>query len=143
LADSRSSHSFISEQVAASVSGVTQSPSQIEVKVANGNILQSQIELLQAKWSIQWFSFTSDVKAMDMHNFDMIIGMDWLERFSPMKIHWAQKWLSIPYGKGHITLQGILLGYIDCCLIEIMQMSAESQDQFVSAIPLSIQYILD
>jgi hypothetical protein len=76
LADSRSSHSFISEQVDASVSGVTQSPSQIQVKVANGNILQSQIELLQAKWSIQWFSFTSDVKAMDMHNFDMIIGMD-------------------------------------------------------------------
>jgi hypothetical protein len=37
--DSVSSHSFISEQVAASVSGITQSQSQIQVKVANGNIL--------------------------------------------------------------------------------------------------------
>jgi hypothetical protein len=76
LMDSVSSHSFISEQVAASVSGITQSQSQIQVKVANGNILYSQAELLQAKWSIQGFSFTSDFKVLDLHNFDMIIGMD-------------------------------------------------------------------
>jgi hypothetical protein len=51
--------------------------------------------------------------------------------------------LSIPYGKGHITLQGIIPRAVDSCLIEIMQMSAESQDESVSAIPPLLQYILD
>jgi len=27
----------------------------------------------------------------------MILGFDWLSSFSPMQVHWAQKWISIPY----------------------------------------------
>jgi hypothetical protein len=32
--------------------------------------------------------------------------MDWLEQFSPMKIHWSKKWLSIPYQGQTVVLQG-------------------------------------
>ncbi|WVZ49084.1 hypothetical protein U9M48_000465 [Paspalum notatum var. saurae] len=39
---------------------------------------------------------------------DMIIGMDWLEQFSPMKVHWALKWLQIPVGGQTIQLQGLV-----------------------------------
>jgi hypothetical protein len=50
----------------------------------------------------------------------MILGMEWLERFSPMKIHWAHNWLSIPYNNGTITLQGILPSSLKCNMVELM-----------------------
>jgi hypothetical protein len=41
-----------------------------------------------------------------LQTYDAVLGMDWLEQFSPMKINWIEKWLSIPY-KGHtVVLQG-------------------------------------
>jgi hypothetical protein len=80
---------------------------------------------------------------LDLHSFDMIIGMDWLGMFSTMKIQWAQKWLSIPYGKGHITLQGILPETATCSLIEFMQIATDYETKPSLAIPASIQLILD
>ena len=34
--------------------------------------------------------------------------MDWLESFGPMKVHWKQKWMSIPYQGTSIILQGLV-----------------------------------
>jgi hypothetical protein len=36
----------------------------------------------------------------------MILGLDWLASFSPMQVHWAQKWLSIPYHDTNVVLVG-------------------------------------
>jgi hypothetical protein len=68
-----------------------------KVKVANGQILQVDAEMLNAEWFMQGYSFTSDFRVLPLQSFDMTVGMDWLELFSPMKIHWAQKWLTFPY----------------------------------------------
>jgi hypothetical protein len=38
----------------------------------------------------------------------MVLGFDWLEQFSPMKIHLGAKWLTIPYGDKTVMLHGIL-----------------------------------
>jgi hypothetical protein len=55
----------------------------------------------------------------------MIIGMEWLERYSPMHIHWAQKWISIPYQGKHITIQGNGSYMTECHMVELMQMTAD------------------
>jgi hypothetical protein len=36
----------------------------------------------------------------------MILGIDWLSSFSPMQVHWAQKWISIPYQGETVVLLG-------------------------------------
>jgi hypothetical protein len=36
---------------------------------------------------LQGYSFHSDLRVLKLKSFDMIIGMDWLEQFSPMQIH--------------------------------------------------------
>jgi hypothetical protein len=87
LIDSGSSHSFISTQVATQLQGVLGTSSVVQVQVANGSRMQSSSELLQAEWSIQGYVFKSDLKVLPLQNFDMVIGMEWLERFSPMKVH--------------------------------------------------------
>jgi hypothetical protein len=46
-----------------------------------------------------------------------------------MKVHWAHKWLSIPYGNGTITLQGIVPGSFDCNLVELVQISSNQQSE--------------
>jgi hypothetical protein len=75
---------------------VSQVPVPVHVKVANGDILSCSTQLLQDSWSIQGYQFISDFKVLVIPHLEMILGMDWLERFSPMQVHWQQKWLSIP-----------------------------------------------
>jgi hypothetical protein len=116
LIDSGSSHSFISEQVAASLLGVSPSAQPTLVRVANGQIVQSCSELLQTKWSVQGYVFQSDLRVLQLQSFDMLIGMEWMERYSPMKVHWSQRWMSIPYSGTHVTLQGMIPGYLTIIL---------------------------
>jgi hypothetical protein len=33
---------------------------------------------------------------LDLSAFDAIVGMNWLQAFSPMQIHWEHKWILIP-----------------------------------------------
>jgi hypothetical protein len=60
----------------------------------------------QASWSIQDCSFLQDLQVLTLPNFDLILGMDWLEHFSPMRIHWQHKWISIPYSGKQVVLYG-------------------------------------
>jgi hypothetical protein len=100
LIDSGNSHS-ISEHVAALLQGVTNSAHVTKVRVTDGGILHSSAEFKDAKWFIQGYSFSSDLKVLPLQNLDMAVGMDWLERFSPMKVHWSQKWLTRGVGLPH------------------------------------------
>jgi hypothetical protein len=38
----------------------------------------------------------------------MILGMDWLEDFSPMLCDWSAKWMEFSHAGHTIRLQGIL-----------------------------------
>lgn len=38
----------------------------------------------------------------------MILGLDWLEANSPMKIHWSQKWIQFSHHGSPVYLVGIL-----------------------------------
>jgi hypothetical protein len=68
--------------------------------------------------------------------------MEWLERFSPMKIHWARKWLTIPYGSTFITLQGLLPDSLDCAVIELSQITSNVNVDKNASIPEEIQTVL-
>jgi len=87
LLDSSSSTSFISESVAAQLSRVSVKQSPCTVRIAGGGTLTSLVILLAVQWSIGQVAFTSDLQVLPLTAFDMIIGMDWLESFSPMQVH--------------------------------------------------------
>jgi hypothetical protein len=73
--------------VADKLEGVFPLPVPIQVKVANGAMLNCHSYIPCGIWSIQEYSFTSDIKVISLEHYDFIIGMDWLEAFSPMKVH--------------------------------------------------------
>jgi hypothetical protein len=45
---------------------------------------------------------------LPLQHFDVVLGYDWLEEFSPMKVHWAEKWIAVPYAEGTMVLKGIM-----------------------------------
>jgi hypothetical protein len=38
-----------------------------------------------------------DAKVLDMGAYDLVLGMDWLEQFSPMNCAWLEKWIEFNY----------------------------------------------
>lgn len=107
LLDSGSTHTFISEQLACLFPAWRKLDKVINVKVANGGILQCTHEIPDCPWLVQGVHFTNSFKILPLKCYDAILGMDWLERFSPMKIHWVQKRLSFQYQGRKIRFQGL------------------------------------
>jgi hypothetical protein len=81
-------------------------PLHSSVQVAGGAQLTSPSVLLQVPWSVAC-SFQTDFRVLPLGSFDVVVGMDWLAAFSPMQIHWQDKWMAIPYNGQLIVLQGL------------------------------------
>jgi hypothetical protein len=48
------------------------------------------------------------MKILPFGCYNIILGDDWLEEFSPMWVHWRQQRMRFRYKGQHISLQGIL-----------------------------------
>jgi hypothetical protein len=59
-------------------------------------------------WQVQGYQFFFDMKVLSLKHYDVIIGYEWLERFSPMKVHWGAKWKALPYEGHNVVIQGVL-----------------------------------
>jgi hypothetical protein len=68
--------------------------------------------------------------------------MDWLEAFSPMKIHWLQRWISLPYGRSTAVLHGISPTSQDCQLLQLFLVSPNSPGVQSEAVHPDVQPIL-
>jgi hypothetical protein len=69
--------------------------------------------------------FYSDFKVLNLQHFDVILGYDWLEQFSPMKIHWTAKWISIPYESKIVVIQGLLSELKEGDVVHLLQLTEE------------------
>jgi hypothetical protein len=130
--------------VAAQLSGVFPLPSPVTVQVAGGSTLSCEAVIPQALWFINDVAFQSDLRVLPLMAYDIIIGMDWLESFSPMRVHWKQKWLEIPYECRSITLQGVVPIQPDEVLVQLCVLSSEPVcSSAVPLLPAEIQLLID
>jgi hypothetical protein len=104
--------------------------------------------------------FTSPFKILPLDYYDAILGMEWLQMFSPMTIEWKEKWLSFQYQGTQITLHGIkdtscaapeitvnqLLGMEKSQsiwgMVQLFNIAPDSVQQ-PAAIPFQIQQLVD
>jgi hypothetical protein len=77
---------------------------------------------LNANWAVQGYKFYSDFKVLPLQHFDVILGYDWLEQFSPMKVHWLEKWIAIAYQSGTVILQGMLSALQAEAVVQVLQL---------------------
>lgn len=104
LVDSGSSASFISSKVAVSLQGMVPIKKLVQVKVANVTVLPCSAEILNCEWTTQGPLFHTNFKVLQLGNYDIILGKDWLMHHSPMQVDWVAKSLCISYKGQTITL---------------------------------------
>jgi hypothetical protein len=108
LVDSGSSHTFVTTNFAARA-GCQLSPAPtVSVRVANGQFLPSDQQVIGLKWCYKGHTFEDNMRLLDVGAYDAILGMDWLDPCSPMVCHWAQKTLCFPHQNEVVTLQGMV-----------------------------------
>ena len=115
----------------------------MSVKVADGTSVCCNSELPGAEWVVQGYSFHSNLRVIPLGTYDMIAGMDWLQAFSPMKVDWNEKWISIPYGYRHVRLQGILPESSSSSLVQLFHIAASSTQSEHPALLPAIQQLID
>ena len=144
LVDSGSSSSFISAALSQKLSGVSPLSTPISVQVAGGGILSCASVISQAIWFIDDVAFQSDLRVLPLTAYDLIIGMDWLEAHSPMRVHWLDKWMEVSYAGHSVVLQGILPDQTDELLLQLCVLAPpESQGPTETSLPPEVQSLLD
>jgi hypothetical protein len=81
---------------------------------------------------------------LPLSTYDIILGMDWLQLFSPMKVDWKNHWLTIPYHEVTVHLHGIpsAESYSDTdLLVQVFGLSAV-QPECTTEVPADIQTLL-
>lgn len=86
LVDSGSSCSFLSETLAAQLSGASQLTSAPKVRIDDGSLVPCSVGFCNLQWEVQDHVFQSHFLVMPLPYYDMILGMDWLASFSPTQI---------------------------------------------------------
>jgi hypothetical protein len=124
LVDSGSTYSFISSTLAESLQGLSPLPNALKVVVANDNSLHCSTQLADCIWSTQGVTFQTYFKVIPLQYYDIIVGMDWLENFSPMEIHWKNKWMLLPYNNTKVLLQGNLPEHPPHTVVQLLPLTA-------------------
>lgn len=107
VVDSGSTHSFISTAFVERVKATTVDVPAVDVRVANGERMVCNRMVNGLQWWIQGHTFHTDMRQLDLGAYDGVLGMDWLEQFSPMSCHWLEKSLTFVHQGATITLQGV------------------------------------
>lgn len=87
LVDSGSSSSFIAASVASKLPQLLQVPLKATVKIANGQLLHCTSAITDCQFSLGDYLFQHGLRVLPLDSYDIILGMDWLERYSPMQVH--------------------------------------------------------
>lgn len=91
LVYSGSSASFMGSHLLGVMKGIQVLPSPVQVKVVDGRILDCKYEVPNYDWLCDGVTFTTTFKILPSSDYDLILGVDWLECHSLMSIHWRQK----------------------------------------------------
>jgi hypothetical protein len=95
LVDSGSSVSFISSQIAEGLTGIQPLSRRLSVRVANGETLCCGAIIPNCEWQVQGHKFQTTLRVLPLTSYDMILGMDWLMKHSPMSVDWSLKTITL------------------------------------------------
>lgn len=114
LIDSCSSNNFISEKLVEKLQCLVEQLTLASVRVVGGGLLTCTRQVLGLQWWCQGTSFTTSLKALPLDNYDIILGMNWLETMSPMWVDSRKKIMNFSYRNTEATLTGILETATNC-----------------------------
>ncbi|KAE8728969.1 hypothetical protein F3Y22_tig00004035pilonHSYRG00004 [Hibiscus syriacus] len=105
LVDSGSTHSFITPRWAKEGMEVVQT-NPLVITVASGERLHSTSRSNQFTWHMQGYGFVHDFRVLQMGGSDMVLGVDWMKKFSPITLDFNEMTLTFKKNGNLISLQG-------------------------------------
>ena len=112
------------------------------MKVANGDLMHCSALVPACTWIMQGHSFSQDFRVLSLQSYDMVLGMDWLEKFSPMKVHWGSKWMLIPHQGSSVLLQGITAPLPEELVVQLLSVQLQDNQPEQPALPSEIKQLL-
>lgn len=107
LIDSGSSGNYLSASLLDKIGGEVTTTTPAAVTIADGTKLISDSMIKGLKWGVQDHKFETTVRVLKLGCYDLILGMEWLEEFSPMWVDWRIKKLRFQHAGKRITIRGI------------------------------------
>ncbi|KAL4351501.1 hypothetical protein GQ457_06G016560 [Hibiscus cannabinus] len=108
LVDSGSTHSFFTTLWAKEGQELMHNHP-LTITVANGEKLFSTSKCNNLCWKMQGYVFQHDFRVLSMGGYDMVLGVDWMKRYSPMVMDFNAMTLSFTRGTESITLHGAMV----------------------------------
>lgn len=129
LVDSGSSHTFVNAEFAKRAGCVLSPSAPVSVKIANGQYMHCNQMVQNLNWKYQDIQFTDDMGVLELGAYDAVLGMDWLDKFSPMTCEWHEKWLEIPKDSKLVMLQGI----IPAAKVQLLEVDHKQLDKWINS----------
>nr|XP_027067528.1 uncharacterized protein LOC113693155 [Coffea arabica] len=105
LVDSGSTHCFIDERLAKTIQ-LPAIGNPLTVRVANGELLESRQLQGALQWEMQGNKFTHQFNTLKLGSCHMVLGVDWLARYSPIEFDFKQLSMRFLQGSQPVELKG-------------------------------------
>jgi Retroviral aspartyl protease len=105
LIDSDSTHSFVNPSVLQEHIHTIVATNPMVVMVANGDRMVTDSKCEALHFSIQGNEFSHDIMLLPVTGYDVILGLDWLSKFGPMRVDWQNRWVEFNQNGTTIKLQ--------------------------------------
>jgi hypothetical protein len=107
LIDSGSSHSFVGSQFVETAGLTMASINPKRVQLPNGQMLIFDKMVPSLEWWCQGHTLPVDMRVLNMGAYDATLVYDWLKLHSPLKCHWADRFIEFWDLGRQIKLQGV------------------------------------
>jgi hypothetical protein len=91
---------------------------------------------------VQDIGFQATMKVLPLPYNDVILGIDWLELYSPMTIDWLNKWMVVDINGRLVLLQGVQPSLPEFSVVEVLLISASESESAQSQLPAQVQELL-
>ena len=108
LIDSGSTHSFLDSSIAGELQLPIENSPVLAVTVANGSIILYDSYTAGFTWFMQNYEFIADLRILKLGRCDMVLGVDWLRKFSPILFDFIKMKLTFKKEGRMLELRGII-----------------------------------
>lgn len=105
LIDSGSTHNVVNATLVEKLKLETKTVPTYKVSLANGNEVKGNTQCSQLKWGVGSESFEIDALVLPLFDYDVILGMQWLEGFERMVWNFRERFLQFQHKGKEVILQ--------------------------------------
>lgn len=120
LTDTGSTRSYIDRKLLEKINLKKVSREAITIKLTDGRTVVSKFYVPKVKWKIQQYEFMFDLRIIDISVWDMIVGVDWLEQYSPILFDFKNLYLKLN-ADSDIQEQILLNGRVEEATIKLVR----------------------